>query len=196
MTGEAVRSLGFFSLPFPPRRDPLISSGPRRRRRSRPECGQEAKAVLLGALPPFGALLPGRLHFSSSLTTSSLPSVPFPPSRRRGLLPRRSDATGQQRVVLLRAQSSPRLSRASLLPSPGSSLSLGCAQRPLVVQSPRSASRAPGKSCPLTSLRVVVCDTPCDLIGRRLGAVENSEFRVAPEESEAQCFPGISSKRL
>lgn len=78
-----------------------------------------------------------------------LPFVLFLPSRRSRLLPPRSDATGQQRVVVLGAQSSPRLSRASLLLSPGTSLSLGCAKRPLVVRFAGRASRAPGKSSPL-----------------------------------------------
>lgn len=44
-----------------------------------------------------------------SLLPLFLSFILFPPSRRRWL-PQRSDATGQQRVVLLRAQSSPRLS--------------------------------------------------------------------------------------
>lgn len=41
-----------------------------------------------------------------------------------------------------------------------------------------------------------MCDIPCDLGGRGLPAGENSEFGVAPEESEIHLFTGISSERL
>ena len=83
-TQEAMRSLGFFSFPFLPGRDPLISLGSLRRRRSRPGCEKQAKSSLLRRRPPSGGAPQRWLHLSSCLATSSLPcsaplSAQWPP---------------------------------------------------------------------------------------------------------------------
>lgn len=109
MTEEARFSLGFFSRPGETH---LFLWG-------RAGEGVHARGAEKQPNPPCstvghhlaGSPSAGFIFLLPSLLPLFLSFVLFPPSRRRRWLPQRSDATGQQRVVLLGAQSSPRLSR-------------------------------------------------------------------------------------
>lgn len=146
---EVASSLGIFSLSTEARRtyffrvvqEQVFTAGMRKR-----------SQILL--VPPWA--IPSRAppalasfcyfprYFLSSfrpLSAQSLPPLAAP----------RSDATGQQRVVLLGAERKvlPASAGASLLLSLGTSRSLGCAKRPLVVRFRADAFCAPGKASPL-----------------------------------------------
>lgn len=129
--------------------------------------------------PLAGSPSSGFIFLLPSLLPPFLSFVLFPPSRRRRRrrrrrrLPQRSDATGQQRVVLLGAQSSPRLSRRLPVAEPGAGLSLGCAKRPRMVQSRGWRFPRPWQVLAPPRPAVVVGDIPCAL--RR---IQNSELRL------------------
>lgn len=146
--------------------------------------------------PPAGPPSAGFIFLPVSLLPPFLAPLPFPPSGRRRLLPRRSDATGQQRVVLLGAQSSPRLSRRLPVAEPWRQPVAWLRQTPADGEIPGWRFPRPRKVRSPQPRRVSVCEIPCDPRGRGLGAAENSEFGVVPEESEIQWFAGIGSERL
>lgn len=101
-------------------------------------------ATLSRALPALASFFFFPRYFLSSFLSSSLRPVAAAAGFLRGAT--RLASKGWfcwERKVL------PASAGASLLLSPGASLSLGCARRPLLVRFPGGASRAPGKFSPL-----------------------------------------------
>lgn len=158
--------------------------GWRRRGRSRPGCRKAAaEPASLPHRPHYRGLPQRLLHFPSSLSTSSLPFSAglfsqAPPPR----LPRRRDTTGQQRVVLLGA---PKFSLPQPAPpcslSPGASLSLGCAKRPLMVR---------------FSCRTVL--RPCKVLApqtHRVGSWHNSLWRMSAKAEPRRILNSESLRR-
>lgn len=182
MSEEARSSLGFLTLLFPPRRDPTYFLGLAQEKRvhtwgARKQPNPPSSVV---GRPLAGSPRAGFIFLLPSLLPPFLSFVLFPPSRRRRRLPQRSDATGQQRVVLLGAQSSPRLSWRLPVAEPGAGLSLGCAKRPLMVESRGWPFPRPRQVLAPPRPGVVVGDIPCAL--RR---ILNSELRLRNLKSSA-----------
>lgn len=179
-----MSSLGFSSLPFPTgARRTYFSGGAGvhgRDAEKKPNAPRSTVGHPLAGSPGTGFIL---------LLPSLLPlllSSPFRPRRRWPLACFLRGATRlaskgwfcAERKVL------PASAGASLLLSLGTSLTLGCAKRPLVVRSPSGGFlRAwKGLSPPRLGEESAVGDIPRDLGGRGLPAGADSGFGVAPEQ--------------
>lgn len=174
---------GFFSLAVQFRRHPLIYWGDGEEGVHARGAGKQQPNLLLFPAGHTISGSPSACFIFSSLSTSSLPFSAglfsqAPPPR----LPRRSDTTGQRRVVLLRA---PKFSPPQPAPpcslSPGASLSLGCAKRPLMV---RFSCRTVPRPC-----KVLAPQT------QRVGSWHNSLWRMSAKTEPRRILNSESLRR-